>query len=73
MDAESTAMHAAAILNAAYLVRLYGRPGQVRARSRALEHLARAAERALAARAPPEPVLYAIAAGLYDRRDPRFC
>jgi hypothetical protein len=72
METETTAHHAAAILNAAYLVRMYARPHQGPERDRALERMARAARAGLESSASAAPILYAIAIGLYDRADPRF-
>jgi hypothetical protein len=61
------------ILNAAWWVRHYCRPDRRSKlhRQAALRRLARAAIAALEA-PDPEAALYAIAAGLYDRTDPRF-
>lgn len=63
------------ILNAAYFVRLYARPhhqasGQRRA---AVATLAREVRDALNEPGDFESVLYALASGLYERGDPRFC
>lgn len=59
------AAHVAAIMNAAYLVRLYGRPHQAHQRAQALRALGEAARAALSGTADPGPALYAIADGLY--------
>ena len=67
-----TAPSTAAILNAAWFVRHYARPGQETRRAHALERMATVTLQALAAGRAPEPILYAVAAGLFDRSDPRF-
>lgn len=63
----------AGIARAAYFVRHYCRPGQKAQRRNALDAMARAVQRALAAGDDPEEVLYAVARGLYARGDPNFC
>ena len=65
---------AAAILNAAWWVRYLHRPDarSIERRRAAIAQLAAIAAAQLQAADDPEPVLYAIAAGLYDRSDPRF-
>lgn len=69
---EITAHHAAAILNAAWMVRHYSRPGQRALRAGAVRILGLTARAALAASGDDEALLYAIAVGLYDRNDARF-
>lgn len=69
---ESSTTSAGAILNAAWWVRHYSRPGQERQRARALERVAVETLRALSAGREAESILYAVAAGLYQRGDPRF-
>ena len=70
--AERSAAGAAAILNAAWQVRHYCRPGQEKSRAAALERMAAITLQQLAAGRESEPILYAVAVGLYRREDPRF-
>lgn len=69
---ERTGIAAAAVLNAAWLVRHASRPGMQAARRAALENMAAVTLAQLAAGADAEAVLYAVAVGLYDRTDARF-
>lgn len=65
----------AAILGAAYLVRMCSRPMQKLHRQDAIRQMGQLAAAALAGSDDPEPILYAIADGLYpfeaDRHDGR--
>lgn len=69
---ERAAAGAAAVMNAAWLVRHNSRPGMGAARRAALENMAKVTLQQLAAGLDAEPILYAVAVGLYDRRDSRF-
>lgn len=69
---ESASTGAAAVMNAAWLVRHNSRPGMGAARRAALENMARVTLTQLAAGQDAEAILYAVAAGLYCRSDPRF-
>jgi hypothetical protein len=74
MHSDPTAAHVAAILNAAWTARnqrdnAHGRS----ARHEALLRMAAATRAALNESAgEPEPILYAVAVGLYARSDARF-
>ena len=63
---------AAEVLNAAWWVRHYPRAHQRHLRRQALERLALTVRAALERAADAEPVLYALAVGLYDAHDRRF-
>lgn len=62
---------AASIRNAAYLVRLYGRPHQREMKRHAIEALGRAIAQAFSSSANFEPLLKAIIEGLTDERERR--
>lgn len=62
---------AAEVLNAAWWVRHYPRAHQRELRRAALVKLGLVVRSALD-RGDAEPVLYAVAVGLYERSDPRF-
>jgi len=67
------AVYAAAIYNAGWSVRNQrnNAAGHIR-RRQALAGMAVAVLAALSSGLEPEPILYAVAAALHDRRDPRF-
>jgi len=65
-------MHVAAILNAAYLVRMYCRPIQRRQRAGAIRHLGLECRRAFNETEDFEPVLQAILDGLHPRDERTF-
>lgn len=71
-DNYSSPASCAAVLNAAYLVRLYCRPGQEARQDAALARMAAETRQALEAGADPRAVLYAVAAGLYEPGNPAF-
>lgn len=73
MREDKEAALAAPVLNCAWMVRHYPRAHQAALRHRAIRDMAEAVRAALdQAGEDPEPVLYAVAIGLYDRHDERF-
>jgi len=72
VDTNSTAARIAAILNAAYLVRLYCRPIQRRQRAGAIAELGRAVREAFNSSEDFEPLLRAVVDGLLPRDERTF-
>ena len=74
MHSDRAALRAAAILNAAYLVRHYRRPLAHELRAQALAVLAQVVRDALnnSGEKEAEALLYALAVGLHDPADKRF-
>jgi hypothetical protein len=72
MAPDSTAVHVAAILNAAYMVRHHRRPLAREQRASAITYMATQVRAALARSTDDEALLYAVAVGLYDQLDARF-
>ena len=66
------ALLAAEVLNAAWVVRHYPRRHQAELHRVAIKKMAEAVRSALDRAIDAEPVLYAVAIGLYARDDPRF-
>ena len=65
-------LHIAAILNAAYLVRMYCRPFQRAQRAGAIRHLGLECRRAFNASEDFEPLLRAVVDGLLPRDERTF-
>jgi hypothetical protein len=72
VDTACTPARVAAILNAAYLVRMYCRPFQQRARAQALRNLGLECREAFNASEDFEPLLVALVDGLAPREERRF-
>lgn len=67
----ATAASAAAIAQAAYLVRMYHRPGQTRQRAAAVRQMGAAVREAFNQTEEFEALLYAVADGLYPFEEQR--